>query len=133
MSFTPSTTSPQGVAPDSTFAAQTNDPIVLLFNALHSLLKIFNLDSLIPFPGQSNPGANAAPTLSLLKILVIGLVAEFARRYAQDVLSYLSERFYITVSLTEHDPCYGMSTPSPSPPFFSFLISIIRVGPRLAI
>ena len=107
MSFTPST-SPQAVTPDPTFAAQTNDPIVLMFNALHSLLQVFNLESIIRFPGQSNPDAST-PGWSLLKILVIGLIAEVARRNAQDILAYLSERFFITVSFNERDPCYGMS------------------------
>ena len=103
-----SSTSPQAVAPDPTFAAQKNDPIVLMFNALHSLLQVFNLESLIRIPGQSNPDAST-PGWSLLKILVIGLVAEVARRNAQDILAYLSERFFITVSFNERDPCYGMS------------------------
>ena len=108
MSFTPST-SPQAVAPDPTLAAQSNDPIVLMFNALYSLLQVFNLESLIRIPGQSNPNDASTPGWSLLKILVIGLVAEFARRNAQDILVYLTERFFITVSFQERDPCYGMS------------------------
>lgn len=123
MSFTPST-SPQAVAPDPTFAAQTNlnDPIVLMFNALQSLLQAFNLDSLIRFPGQSNPDANN-PSWSLLKIFVIGLIVEVARRNAQDILVYLTERFFITASFTESDPCYGMSEIY-FPSFFFPLISI---------
>ena len=106
------------MTPDPT--AQTNDPIILMFNALYSLLQIFNLESLIRLPGQSNPDANT-PGWSLLKILVIGLVAEFARRNAQDLLVYMKERFFITVSFHEHDPCYGMSeciSPTASIPFF---------------
>ena len=105
MSSTPSI-SPQTVTLDPT--AQTNDPIVLMFNALYSLLEIFNLESLIRLPGQSNADASA-PGWPLLKILVIGLVAEFARRNAQDFLAYLTEQFFITVSFQERDPCYGMS------------------------
>ena len=119
------------MTPDPT--AQTNDPIILMFNALYSLLQIFNLESLIRLPGQSNPDANT-PGWSLLKILVIGLVAEFARRNAQDFLIYMKEQFFITVSFHERDPCYGKSestSPSTSIPFLSDLN--IRVGPRLAI
>lgn len=108
MSFTPSA-SPEAVAPGPTLAAQTNDPIVLIFNALQSLLQLFNLESLIRIPGQSNPGDASTPGWSLLKILVIGLVAEVVRRNAQDILVYLTERFCITVSFHERDPCYGMS------------------------
>ena len=117
MSSTPSI-SPQTVTLDPT--AQTNDPIVLMFNALYSLLQIFNLESLIRLPGQSNADASA-PGWPLLKILVIGLVVEFARRNAQDLLVYMKERFFITVSFHERDPCYGMSectSPTASIPFF---------------
>ena len=129
MSFTPST-SPQTVAPDPT--AQTNDPIVLMFNALYSLLQVFNLESLIGLPGQSNPDTSTVtPGWSLLKILVIGFIVEFARRNAQDFLVYLTERFFITVSFHERDPCYGMSEIYQ----YFFLVSDldIRVGSRLAL
>lgn len=133
MTFTPST-SPQAVAPDPTFAAQTNDPVVLIFNALYSLLQVFNLEFLIGIPGQSNPDAST-PSWSLLRILVIGFVVEFARRNAQDFLVYLTERFFITVSFKERDPCYGMSLNLLVLvlPFFFFSDLNLRVGPRLAI
>jgi len=77
-----------------------------MFNALHSLFQVFNLQSLIRFPGHSNPGASTA--WSLLNIIIIGLIAEVVRRNTQEVLAYLSERFLITVSFNERDPCYGM-------------------------
>ena len=79
-----------------------------MFNALHSLLQVFNLESLIRLPGQSGQ-SNPDASWSLLKILVIGFVVEVARRNAQDILAYLTERFFITVSFHERDPCYGVS------------------------
>jgi hypothetical protein len=98
----------QAVAPDSTFTVQTSDsPFVLVFKALQSLLQVFNLESLIQIPGH--PNSDGSPIWSLLKILVIGLVAEVARRNVQNILAYLSERFFITVSFNERDPCYGRS------------------------
>ncbi|KAF8816447.1 P-loop containing nucleoside triphosphate hydrolase protein [Phlegmacium glaucopus] len=102
-----SSASSSSVAPNPTtpFAAQINEsPLALIFNALHPLLQVFNLQSLIRFPGRSNPDASTA--WSLLKILVIGLIAEVVRRNTQELLAYFSERFWITVSFNERDPCY---------------------------